>query len=424
MNLNLLAAPLIILSLTIVAVVASPPSLSLDRFVTFADGPTSTPAPTDTPLPTATATRRPLPDGPSGRLTIRRGSELLTLEAPAFVEIARRPDTSDVNAAVSADGQWKAALACGETSCDIIISERGGKTRAPIRVGGYVDGIEWSPAGARLAYGVTHGGGVMAMSRELVVLDGPFAEPRVVLESSGPFATRPFAWLARGELLVALNGDGSTPLVRLAMDGSQTRLATAGTSIAYFYPSPDRTRFAFTQSDERGWRLAAFDLESNEVRDYGKMGSDLPGTPVQVEQIAPEQKTSMYVSWSRDSTKLAFGGGYQPPYTMTIVDVVSGAVTRTEFPYGYPGEIAWSPDGSTVAVSTYDANRTRHEVYLVDPSTGASRHMIAGCVIVWSPDGRFLALHTEQADGVAIMDVATGEYGPVGETSDAPVAWE
>jgi Tol biopolymer transport system component len=153
------------------------------------------------------------------------------------------------------------------------------------------------------------------------------------------------------------------------------------------------------------------------------MGSDPAGTAPPV--VTPAVKGPMYVAWSPDGTRLAFGGGIEAPYTMTIVDLVSGAAAWTQFAEGYPGEIKWSPDGTQVAVSTYDADRTRHEVYIVDPATGASRHVSSGCVIVWSPDGRFLAQHIEREPGLAIVDIATGEYGFLTrEQFDTPMAWE
>ena len=86
---------------------------------------------------------------------------------------------------------------------------------------------------------------------------------------------------------------------------------------------------------------------------------------------------------------------------------------RTEFPFGYPGEIKWSPDGTKLAVSTYDVERTRHESYVVDPATGVATHLLSGCVIVWSHDSRFLAVHGEPDPGISIVDVMTGEQGKV-----------
>jgi Tol biopolymer transport system component len=99
-------------------------------------------------------------------------------------------------------------------------------------------------------------------------------------------------------------------------------------------------------------------------------------------------------------------------------------VARTQFPSGYPGEIKWSPDGTSIAVSTYDVNRTHHETWAVDPATGAGRHIMDGCVIVWSPDSRFLAVHGEDRPGIAIIDATSGERMQLtSDPADVPISW-
>jgi hypothetical protein len=96
----------------------------------------------------------------------------------------------------------------------------------------------------------------------------------------------------------------------------------------------------------------------------------------------------------------------------------------TEFAEGYPGEIFWTNDSRRIGVSTYDTDRKRHEVYVVDPDTGVARHVISGCIILWSPDGRFIAVHGEAEPGIAIADVDTLESGRLThDRRDFPIAW-
>ena len=126
-----------------------------------------------------------------------------------------------------------------------------------------------------------------------------------------------------------------------------------------------------------------------------------------------------------DGTRLSFGGGYEPPYSMTTLNIANGTEVRTVFTNGYPGEIRWNAGGTLIAVSTYDTLRTHHETHVVDPASGVSRHLLDGCVIVWSPDGRFLAVHGETEPGIAVVDVHTGEHGQLTHaSSDAPLRWD
>jgi Tol biopolymer transport system component len=153
------------------------------------------------------------------------------------------------------------------------------------------------------------------------------------------------------------------------------------------------------------------------------MGADGPGG-VRVPDPPDGGKGPMYIAWSPGGSKLAFGGGFEPPYTMTVLDLATGTITTAEFASGYPGEIKWSPDGATLAVSTYDGERTHHETWIIDPRTGAGTHLMDGCIIVWSPDSRFLAVHGEDIPGIAIVEAASGARMQLtAARADAPLLW-
>ncbi|MEX2159402.1 MAG: hypothetical protein WEB04_08370 [Dehalococcoidia bacterium] len=379
-------------------------------------GPTAAPTSALPPLPG-------LPDGVSGRLTYFSQGELVTVQLPEGIEVAREPVADMNGSATSPDGSWTATPNCGATACDLVLSGPLA-AGATLHIDGLVDGIEWSADGGALAY-VTmafDSTGVIARRDLFIIETDAFDEPRMLLSVPGNVLL-PFVWSADGNLVVASNDGAETRIERIDVNGEAETIATAEAQVYYFYPSPDRSTVAYTQDSDEGWRLLALDLDSGDVTDYGNMGSDPAGTAPPV--VTPTVKGPMYVAWSPDGTRLAFGGGNEAPYTMTIVDLQSGAPARTAFEEGYPGEIKWSPDGRQVAVSTYDAERTRHEVYIVDPATGVARHVSSGCVIVWSPDGRFLAQHIDKEPGVGIVDVATGQYGHLtNERYDTPLRWE
>ena len=176
-------------------------------------------------------------------------------------------------------------------------------------------------------------------------------------------------------------------------------------------------------SNPAGWQLYVYDDDAGKIVFVGAMGSDGPGgKPVEVPPF--EQKVAMFIAWSPDGSKLAIGGGYEAPYFMTLVDLTTGSTHRTDFADGYPGEIVWTRDGRGLGVSTYDPERRHHGAYVVDPSTDAARYLLSGCHLVWSPDGRFLAMKGEHDRGVGIVDVTSGDHVQLThDPVDVPIAW-
>jgi hypothetical protein len=417
--------PAVLMALTLAYVVANPSGNSV--------GQVEMPEPTATSTPTATPTPYPvedLPDGLSGRLTYRTIGELVTVRFPERAAIAREPASTNLSASLaepSADGQWSVESRCAEDSCDLVLRSSNGDERVIAFRGDYPGWAKWSPAGHALVYSVQAQDA--PAGRELVIIDEPaIAQPRALLAAYGT-GIDAYEWTAGGSVLVSARGGPGesfqSHLLSVGVDGSIRRLADTTAPAPYFYPSPERRRVAFTQDSPGGWRMFAFDTATEELRDLGNMGSDEAGGALPHESSPWEGKGPMYIAWSPDGTKLAFGGGFEAPYIMTTIDVVTGNVARSQFPNGYPGEIKWSRDGSRIGVSTYDVNRTHHETWVVDPTTGAAKHLLDGCVIVWSPDSRFLAVHGEDEPGIAIVDVASGASAQLTRvSSDVPLMWD
>jgi hypothetical protein len=310
---------------------------------------------------------------------------------------------------VSADGEWRSSFTCADDNCTatvLTLTDASGAKR-DVRMAGNVDGLQWSPAGHVLA--IRSGGALQ------VIVEPARDAPRSIASGVGGFAWR----RDNASLIVAENGN----LDRVRLDGKRASVAKLAGLPPYLYASPDRARFAYTASDPAGWQLFVYDDNAGKVVFSGAMGSDGPGgRPVEVSPN--EVKSPMFIAWSPDGTKLAFGGGYEAPYFMTLIDLTTGSKLRTDFSDGYPGEIVWTADGKGLAVSTYDPERRHHGAYVVDPATGAARWLVSGCHLVWSPDGRFLALKGEHDKGVGIVDVASGDHAQLTRDAvDAPIAW-
>jgi WD40 repeat protein len=368
-------------------------------------------APT-TPTPTATPTLAPLPDGLTGKLMYRSSAgELVTLSLPENEVIAREPYKVGDARVPSADGLWHLHQACGDTSCVLSMFGADG-AQSSIELTALID-VQWSPKGHTFAF---IGALEPLSSPTLFVIAEPASlEPRALHNGE----VRAFTWLGDGRLLfTSIDGE----MYRASPTGEVESVAQLEPA-SYLHLSPDGRTVAFTQNDAAGWRLWTVDGYGGALRDLGNMGSDPAGTTPPVE-VAPEQKGPMYIGWSPDGSYLAFGGGFEPPYIMTTVNLVTGARVRTEFPHGYPGEIKWSPDGTKIAVSTYDVDRTRHESYVVDPDTGEAKQLLSGCVIVWSHDSRFLAVHGEPDPSISVVDVTTGAQAKVSrDRNDIPISW-
>ncbi len=441
---TLLLAPALLTAVTVTYVVAGPsrhaPGQASAELAASAESATPPSGEATAPALEPTSTATPdvpdtLPAGLSGKLTYRTGHELVTVHFPDATETDRTRSVASVSEAVSADGEWRARRECTspESSatrtqhCHIDLIAVDGRNRAlDVDIDlQWSRALQWSPAGHVLAMLVEQPDG---HGNRLAILDEPASGDLRFLQG-GPRIDAPlvsaFAWIADGRLLAA-RGDGTGfALFRVdAATGAEEVVAKLAEPPNFLYPSPDGARFAFAGSGVPGWHLYLFDpAHPFDIRDLGAMGSDGPGaTPV---VGAPDTKVPMYIAWSPDGSMLAFGGGFEPPYFMTIVDLVSGTVRRTAFSDGYPGEIKWSPDGAMLAVSSYNIPRTHHESYVVDPKTGIARDVLSGCVIIWSPDSRFLAIHGEQEPGVAIADVATLEHAQLSHgVGDTPLRWE
>ena len=418
-DLRFFVIPSVLLAATVAYVVANPAGASVEPLATPA--PSATPRPTYTPTPTPT----PIPasqqlPGLSGRLTYQSAQGLRAVEFPSGASVDS-PTIESHDWDSSDDGVWRYNMRCNDngTGCQISLHTRGGRFTL---LGGSYDSpvAKWQPGGHALAITDAPEG---AAARIFVIDDPSVPIARLAYDAEDGVVAA-FEW-SGDDLLIALHVGGARQLQLVSRTGSIRAVAELSASVSYFYPSPDGRTFAFTQSDPAGWHLMTVDALKETVVDLGPMGFGGPGAVPVVS--APENQGKggpMYVAWSPDGSKLAFGGGFEPPYIMTTVNVASGAEAKTEFPSGYPGEIKWSLDGATLAVSTYDAERTHHETWVVDPDTGAGRHLMDGCIIVWSPDSRFLAVHGEDVHGIALIDVISGARMQLTDSqADAPVSW-
>lgn len=402
----LIIMPVTLFAVAVIYMVANPSGQSIGQGAV-------TPTENATIEPAETPTLAALPSGLSGQLSYRSEGEQITVQFPSGDEVERAPSMPGDVRRPSADGLWRMNQQCGDLSCKVSLFDEDG-AETTIELTSLID-VQWSSKGHTLAFAGSMD--TPPFAHHLYIVEDPAAPAPRRIDRNGVTS---FTWLEDGRLLfVAPDGEVS----RASLSGGEESLAHLA-PVSYLHVSPDGHRVAFTQNNAQGWHLWTIDGYDGTLRDLGNMGSDPAGTTPPVE-VAPEQKGPMYIGWSPDGSYLAFGGGFEPPYMMTTINVTNGASVRTEFPYGYPGEMKWSPDGTKLAVSSYDVERTRHESYVVDPATGVATHLLSGCVIVWSYDSRFLAVHGEPDPGISIVDVMTGEQAKISRgRNDIPLTWK
>lgn len=139
----------------------------------------------------------------------------------------------------------------------------------------------------------------------------------------------------------------------------------------------------------------------------------------------------LVVAWSPDSTQLAFGSITGEPYSLGILrhpGLKLPEVSYREVTGGYVGELAWSPDGRWLAISTYSMDRRDHSVLVVDAALGGyARYLIDGCHVTWSPDSRYVAIHRDpgpEAGAWVVSVTDPADRWPISREPGAfPLTW-
>ena len=248
-------------------------------------------------------------------------------------------------------------------------------------------------------------------------------QPKSILDTSpaAPPAPRPTG------VLTYITGEGDTIAGDLTTRLELIEAATGGsTGSGSVYPSPDGRYVASIRSDALGTWIDVSE-DDRKVVSFTVAGPDDPRAVAGGKGLAAAvDGVPLTIAWSPDSRYLAYGSMTGAPYALSVARADNWSTNYRQVAGGYVGELAWAPDSSRLAISTYEIDRSDHTVLIYNPTTTVVRHLIDGCAIVWAPDAAFLAIHREP-------NVATGVWitSPDGEirieaTADEfafPIGW-
>jgi hypothetical protein len=226
---------------------------------------------------------------------------------------------------------------------------------------------------------------------------------------------------AQGDITVRPNGEpvevAGPPLVSFVPPGGGVEE----------FPAPDGSAVVYVQREAGGAWLAVRD--DGGPRRLAQLADET--SPPLVAGVKQDAQVAggvpLVVSWSPDSRYVAYGSLTGAPYTLHVVERATWSQRDHAVAGGFIGELAWSPGGDRLAVSTYSPDRLDHTAYVLDPGGGTPLRLIDGCHIIWSPDGAHLALHRDphRAPGAWVVAIdGSGAYALSDDPTAFPLSWQ
>src|SRR4051794_9296991 len=103
-------------------------------------------------------------------------------------------------------------------------------------------------------------------------------------------------------------------------------------------------------------------------------------------------------AWSPDSTKIAFVGGYEPPFAQVcVMDADGSNQTNLTNHHSRHEDPAWAPDGNRIAFVRPAAGASGSGLYTMEANGSRQRLLCNDSTSsrpAWSPDGSKIAVTT------------------------------
>lgn len=229
-------------------------------------------------------------------------------------------------------------------------------------------------------------------------------------------------WIADGKKIAFLSNEtGSSQIWTINPDGGgMKQISNVEGGIDGFKYSPDGKKVLFIKSIKTG--EAAADKYPDLSNASGRIVDDL-----------------MYKHWDTwvESVPHPFVADLSGNKLMNTKDLLEGEPYEAPMlPFGGIEQLAWSPDGKTIAYTSRKktgkeyAVSTNSDIYFYDIETGQTKNMTDGMMGYdinpqFSPDGKYLAWQSMERDGyeadknrLFVMDLSTGEKTYVTEQFD------
>ncbi|HMM41571.1 MAG TPA: hypothetical protein PKA95_06700, partial [Thermomicrobiales bacterium] len=263
----------------------------------------------------------------------------------------------------------------------------------------------WSPDGRQIAFWAASGASVERYSSDLYIVDADGDNLRQVTsvgegidwspDGSQIVFTRPIAPFNTQLFVINVDGTGERQLTDIPPEEQPIGYPTSNSCCADWSPDGSRITFANQNRDVPGtWRSGVYVINVD--------GSGLT-------ELAPQERAYTQPEWSPDGSTILF---YRPQTagrevwggSIYTVDVAAGPPSIVELAGDdatFPGPPAWSPDGTSVAVSLtpsivsegHAPTQGTRGIHLIDPDTRARIQITHyGADPAWSPDGAYLAL--------------------------------
>ena len=279
--------------------------------------------------------------------------------------LTRTPDSDEYQAAYSPDGKWIAFLSDrGDEDAKIqvwLMPADGGEAEALTEFRGGVSDFQWAPDSARLA--------VVADDPELAEGEEEPKQPKPIVIDRHYFKEDYVGWLTdkREHLyLFEIAGKKSTQLTKGASDEQLPAWSPDGKQIAYVTkrgPDPDR---------HLNWDIYVIDArEGAEERQVTRFaGADNDPSLDSRPAWSPDGKRIAYLQQNEDKWI------YYAPWSLAVVDVAGGEVTRPLGADGFHSKPRFTPDGTAI-LALVEESRVTH-VSRIELATGTVTPLTKG----------------------------------------------
>lgn len=291
---------------------------------------------------------------------------------------------------------------------------------------GRLGGAKVSPDGKTVLYTVTYYNIEENKSyRDIYIVPVTGGEPKNITNTATNESSA--VWRPDGKKIGFLSSvSGSVQLWEINPDGSDAKqVSDVADGISGFYYSPDQSKIFYLKSVK---------LDDN----VADLFPDLPKANARIENDIMYRH---WDSWHDFTYNHIFVADYSNGKVGEGKDIMEGEKFDSPMkPFGGTEQMAWSPDGKTLAytckkkVGKEYAVSTNSDIYLYNTETGKTINFTSGMMgydqnPVFSPDGKLLAWESMERDGyeadknrLFVAELETGEKKDYTEKFDQNVA--